>query len=128
MTWSTYDSHIRNHILPRWSGTAVGDIERIKVKGWVNKTLRQNLADKSVKDILVLFSMILGEAVEEGLLALNPCRKLRITFGEAPERPYASTDEVDALAGRMAPNYGTVTALTCRNKTSVGWCWSVQVH
>ncbi|MEV6716203.1 tyrosine-type recombinase/integrase [Lentzea sp. NPDC051208] len=109
MTWSTYDSHIRNHILPRWSGTAVGDIERIKVKGWVNKTLRQNLADKSVKDILVLFSMILGEAVEEGLLTLNPCRKLRIAFDEAPERPHASTEEVDALAGRMDPDDGLLT-------------------
>jgi hypothetical protein len=39
MTWSTYSSHIRNHILPQWSGTAIGDIARIKVKGWVNNTL-----------------------------------------------------------------------------------------
>jgi hypothetical protein len=31
MTWSTYDSHIRNHILPQWSGAALGDISRIKV-------------------------------------------------------------------------------------------------
>jgi hypothetical protein len=65
ITWATYDSHIRNHILPRWSGTAIGDIARIAVKGWVNKTLRENMADKSAQDILVLFSMILGEAVDE---------------------------------------------------------------
>ena len=26
ITQATYDSHIRNHILPRWSGTALGDI------------------------------------------------------------------------------------------------------
>jgi integrase len=109
MTWSTYDSHIRNHILPRWSGTAVGDIERIKVKGWVNKTLRHKLADKSAKDILVLFSMILGEAVDEGLIGANPCRKLRINFDDRPERPHATTGEVDALAGRMQPDDGLLT-------------------
>ena len=69
VTLATYDSHIRNHILPRWSGTPLGDIARIEVKGWVNKKLRPNLADKTVQDILVLFSMILGEAVDEGLRA-----------------------------------------------------------
>lgn len=87
ITSATYDSHIRNHILTRWSGTALGDIQRIAVKGWVNKTLRPNLADKSAQDILVLFSMILGEAVDEGLIGANPCRKLRISFADRPERP-----------------------------------------
>jgi hypothetical protein len=69
ITWATYDSHIRNHILPRWSGVALGDIARIAVKGWVNKTLRPTMADKSGQDIPVLFSMILSEAVDEGLPA-----------------------------------------------------------
>jgi hypothetical protein len=84
-TRATYDSHIRNHILPRWSGTAVGDIMRIAVKDWVNNQLRRTLSDKSCQDILVLFSMILGEAVDEGLIGTNPCRKLRIT--EVVSRP-----------------------------------------
>ncbi|WP_394617402.1 tyrosine-type recombinase/integrase [Lentzea sp. JNUCC 0626] len=109
MTWSTYSSHLRNHILPFWTGTGLGDIERIRVKGWVNKTLRSTLADKSAKDILVLFSQIVGEAVNEGLIGSNPCHKLRINFTDSPERPHASTDEVDAIAGRMDPDDGLLT-------------------
>jgi hypothetical protein len=35
--------------------------------------------------IRVLFSMILGEAVDEGLIGTNSCRKLRIT--EVVSRP-----------------------------------------
>ncbi|WP_219419910.1 tyrosine-type recombinase/integrase [Pseudonocardia nigra] len=108
-TRRTYDSHIRNHILPRWSGTPLGDIARIAVKGWVNQTLRATLSDKSCQDILVLFSMILGEAVDEGLISANPCRRLRITFAERPERPHASTDEVTTLAARMPPDAGLMT-------------------
>nr|WP_281290412.1 hypothetical protein [Pseudonocardia cypriaca] len=84
-TRATYDSHIRNHILPRWSGTPVGDIARIAVKGWVNNQLRRTLSDKSCQDILVLFSMILGEAVDEGLIGTNPCRKLRISVAQLLE-------------------------------------------
>ncbi|MCU1682572.1 MAG: Integrase [Amycolatopsis sp.] len=79
------------------------------MKGWVNKTLRPNMADKSALDILVLFSMILGEAVDEGLIGSNPCRKLRINFDDRAERPHATTDEVDALAGRMDPDNGLMT-------------------
>jgi hypothetical protein len=92
-TWAKYDSHIRNHILPRWSGSALGDIQRIMVKGWVNKTLRANLGDKSVHDTLILFSMILGEAVDEGLIPSNPCRKLRITtkWTRSPDESAATT-------------------------------------
>ncbi|GLZ43626.1 DMT family permease [Actinokineospora sp. NBRC 105648] len=109
VTWSTYDSHIRNHILPRWSGTTLGAIARIEAKGWVNKRLKPNMAHKSAKDILVLFSMILGEAVDEGLISANPCRKLKITFNDRPERGTATTDEVDALACRMRQGAGLMT-------------------
>lgn len=105
-TRATYDSHIRNHILPRWSGTELGDIQRIAIKGWVNNQLRRTLSDKSCQDILVLFSMILGEAVDEGLIGANPCRKLRITFIERPERPHATTDEIVVISARMPPGPG----------------------
>lgn len=108
-TWAVYDSHLRNHILPRWSGAALGDIQRMQVKGWVNKTLRKSLGDKTIKDVIVLFSMILGEAVDEGYIGANPCRKLRITFNDGPERPHASPDEIDAIAARMAPDDGLMT-------------------
>ncbi|MFD2416581.1 tyrosine-type recombinase/integrase [Amycolatopsis pigmentata] len=128
LTWSTYDSHIRYHILPRWSGTALGDIQRIAVKGWVNKTLRTKLADKSVQDILVLLSMILGEAVDEGLIGANPCRKLRISFAERPERPHATTDEVDALAGRMAPDAGLLTVTAAYTGLRWGELAGLQWH
>lgn len=42
-------------------------------------------------------------------LTWNPCRKLRISFDDRPERPHAATDEVDALAGRMSPDNGLLT-------------------
>jgi len=86
-TRSTYESHIRNHILPRWSGTALGDIQRIAAKGWVNNTLRTSLSDKSCQDILVLFSMILGEAVDEGLIGTTPAASCASPSLSAPSAP-----------------------------------------
>ncbi|MTD56584.1 hypothetical protein [Amycolatopsis pithecellobii] len=53
------------------TGTALGEIQRIHVKGWVNKTLRTKLGDKTVKDIIILFSTILGEAADEEYIGAN---------------------------------------------------------
>jgi hypothetical protein len=86
VTWSTYQSHLRNHILPRFADMALGEVQRMTVKAWV-KTLRATLAEKSVADVAGLLSMILGEAVDEGLIGTNPCRKLRINPSHQPERP-----------------------------------------
>jgi integrase len=103
ITWNTYDSHLRNHILPRFADMALGEVQRMTVKTWV-KTLRDTLAEKSVADVAGLLSMILGEAVDEGLLGANPCRKLRINTGHQPERPHATPDEVATLATRVSPD------------------------
>lgn len=59
----------------------------------------------------MLFSMILGEAVDEGLIDSNPCRKLRLGLGERPERPHASSEEVDAIAARMAGDDGLLVII-----------------
>jgi integrase len=67
------------------------------------KSLRRTLAERSVADVAGLFSMILGEAVDEGLLGANPCRKLRINTSGCAERPHASAEEVTALASRVSP-------------------------
>jgi integrase len=102
ITWNTYDSHLRNHILPRFADMPLGEVQRMTVKAWV-KTLRATLAEKSVSDVAGLLSMILGEAVDEGLLGTNPCRKLRINTGHRPERPHVCPDEVATLATRVSP-------------------------
>ncbi|WP_202919361.1 tyrosine-type recombinase/integrase [Saccharothrix deserti] len=100
VTQATYDSHLRNHVLPRFAATELGDLSRIVVKAWA-KTLRRRLSERSVADIVGL-SMILGEAVDEGLIGSNPCRKLRLNTGDQPEQPHADADEVTALAGRVS--------------------------
>ncbi|MFB9902853.1 hypothetical protein [Allokutzneria oryzae] len=58
-TWAEYNSHLRNHVLPRFTDVALGEVTRIAAKGWVKK-LRRSLAESTVRDVVTLFSMILG--------------------------------------------------------------------
>lgn len=104
-TWAKYDSHLRNHILPRFADMALAEVNRMRVKAWV-KALRRSLAEPTVIDVVSLLSMLLGEAVEEGLIATNPCRRLRLTVRGRAERPHALPDQVTDLARRESPSDG----------------------
>lgn len=103
VTWATYDSHLRNHILPRFADTELGDLSRMVVKIWA-KQLRRSLGERSVADVVNLLSRIMGEAVDEGLIGANPCRKLRLATGDQPERPHATAAQIVGLAARVSPD------------------------
>jgi integrase len=109
-TWAKYQSHLRNHILPRFGATTLGEINRMAIKAWV-KTLRRTLAEPTVADVVTMLSMVLGEAVEEGLIGANPCRKLRINVTGNPERPHAQPWQVLRIAQRCRPT-NTLLILT----------------
>ncbi|WP_418153379.1 tyrosine-type recombinase/integrase [Actinoalloteichus caeruleus] len=104
-TWAKYRSHLRNHVEPRFGGSALSDISRMQVKGWV-KSLRTRLAPATVTDVVTLLSMLLGEAVEENLIGSNPCRRLRISTGDFRERQIAEPWQVTRIAQRMPEGLG----------------------
>jgi len=95
-------SHLRNHIRPKFGDTPLAEIRRMVAKAWV-KTLRRRLADSTVADVVSLLSMMLGEAVEEGLIGANPCRKLRINL-TGVERPHAQPEQISRIADRCSPS------------------------
>jgi integrase len=98
-TWAKYESHLRNHILPRFGEAELGEIGRMTVKASV-KALRRSLAEPTVQDVVSLFSTIMNEAVDEGLIGANPCRRLRINTGGGDERPTATPGQVSLIAER----------------------------
>jgi integrase len=102
-TWAKYRSHLRNHILPKFGDTGLAAITRITVKAWV-KALRRNLAERTVADIVFLLSTLMSEAIDEGLIGNNPCRKLRINVGEHTERATLTATQVGMLAQHAAEN------------------------
>jgi hypothetical protein len=98
--WAAYRSHLRNHILPRFGTVPIARIDRLAIKAFV-KHLHTRLADSSVRDVLSLLSMLLREAVADRRIPFNPCHGVRTATGARPERPYATTGQILAIADRM---------------------------
>jgi len=68
---------------------------------------------------VTLLSMIFGEAVEEGLIGANPCRRLRINFDQE-ERPHARADQIPVLACRARPADGVLIITAAYTGAAVG--------
>jgi integrase len=99
-TWAAYRSHLRLHILPRLGQLQLVAIRRHHVKTLI-LDLKKKLAPRSTADVITVLSMVLQEAVEDRRIPFNPCRGVRVNTGGRPERPHATTTQVDAIAARM---------------------------
>lgn len=105
-TWQKYRSHLNNHLLPKFGDMPLDEISHIKVKGWV-KNLRRNLSDATVRDIVTILSMILGDAVEEDLLSKNPCRRLKLSLDASPARETVNARTLIRIVERI-PEHQTL--------------------
>src|SRR5205823_14532851 len=99
-TWSAYRSHLRLHILPRLGHLPLTAIRRQHVKA-LALHLRSKLAPRSVADVLMVLSLVLGEAVEDRRIPHNPCRGVRVAAGPRPERPVATAAQLRQIAARI---------------------------
>src|SRR3954466_4900125 len=68
---ATYNSYLRNHILPRFGDTPINKITRQDAKVFV-KHLKQRLAERTVADVMSLLSLLLREAVADRRISFNP--------------------------------------------------------
>ena len=118
MTRATYESHLRTHILPRFGTVPINGITRMAVKTWANQ-LRSWRSERTVVDVVRLLSMLLNEAVEEQLITINPCRRLRLGKRTAPERPTATAEQVLAIAARTTP--GEYSLIVTAAYTGMRW-------
>ena len=96
-TSAKYDSLLRTHIVAKFGRQPLRNITRMSVQGWM-KDLRDRHEASTVASIRSLFSTIMEEAVEERIVPINPCRKLRAPTSHEAERPVLDEHQVAHVA------------------------------
>ncbi|MEU8140257.1 tyrosine-type recombinase/integrase [Streptodolium elevatio] len=124
-TRSMYESILRNHLLPRWGEVELAAITRSAVRIWKN-TLGTRYAVTTVTHITKLLSMILADAVDEGLITANPAagrRRGRRSRVKRPAPVWAEPCEVLAVAERIRELAGsnTYVMVLCAAYTGMRW-------
>jgi len=81
-------SYLRLYIVPRWGETPVGDIKASAYRVWKKQLKAQaNIGEKYGEEILTVFSMLMDDAVEDGLRQSTPVPKGKRHRGKYKKKP-----------------------------------------
>lgn len=71
-------SMLRLYIVPRWGETAVGDVKPSMYRAWLKWLNAQpHIGDRYAEEIAGVFSMLMDDAVEDGLRQASPVQRKR---------------------------------------------------
>src|SRR5690349_19344231 len=76
-TLAQYRSLARCHIQPRWGTTALNDVSGLDVRVWTTKLRTAGYATATITTIVKVLTMMLTDAADERLIAVNPIRAQR---------------------------------------------------
>jgi hypothetical protein len=110
----------RLHILPRFGPMPLVAITQYEVRAWVTHTTRQGLAASTVRRAYQLLGKVLGAAVDAGMIAQNPCRRVPLPKIERREMRFLTPAEVARLADSIRPNYRALVLLGAYGGLRIG--------
>ncbi len=106
-----YESELRLHILPRLGRLELGRLNTSTVRAWHTDLLAHGPGSSTVAKCYRLLRAILGTAVEDGLIAVNPCTIKGAGVEHAEARPIISASQVWALADVVEPRFRALVLL-----------------
>jgi integrase len=106
----TYRKHLKNHILPAFGARRIGTLTKVDIKNFVAGK-SQELAPTTVRNIVSTFTALMNSAVDDGLTAVNPCRRVKLPQLDAEEVEPLPAEALVALTGSMYPRYALMVWL-----------------
>ena len=128
-TINRYETNVRIHLVPEFGRLRLDAVTYSLVKDFVIEKAHSGLSRDTVRLMVATLRSMLNEAIEEGIIAENPCRRLGKFYGVAPtlkDQPNPFTwDEVVAIEsaalGRF-PSYYEVVSTLARTGMRIGEC------
>lgn len=105
-------SRLNVHILPTFRKTELRAIRPSMVQTWL-RGRQQELAPRTVRTLLANLSGILGAAVEDGLIARNPCASSSVSAPSGPAKRIVpwTVEQVEAIVGAHPERYRAIAVV-----------------
>jgi len=97
-TRELYEGQLRRYIVPSLGHIGIGELSSAAVRTWYASLFDMGLQQSTCAKAYRLLRTILGTAVEDGLIAKNPCTIKGAGVAHSAERPIATIEQVFALA------------------------------
>ena len=92
------------HLEPAFGAMPLREISPLRVRAFIAE-LATRRAPATVRHVHALLSTILSDAVEEGLLLHNPCRRTGLPRSSPPPQTFLSPEQIAVLAAAIDPHY-----------------------
>jgi integrase len=96
---------LRRLALPRFGDASLAAISQRDVRAWVADLSARGLAPATVQKAYQLLGKVMGAAVDAGMLAQSPCRRVPLPKVEREEMRFLTPDQVATLADAIASRY-----------------------
>jgi integrase len=96
------EAALRNHIRPYWQNWPLTSIGRMDVQAWVTKRAKAGIGNGAIHTAYGLFSMMMADAVREGLILASPCSGVRLPRLTKPTPRWFTRHEYDRLQLALA--------------------------
>jgi integrase len=96
---------LRRLALPSFGAVPLAAISQRDVRAWVAELSARGLAPATVQKAYQLLGKVMGAAVDAGMLAQTPCRRVPLPKVEREEMRFLTPAEVATLADAIQPRY-----------------------
>jgi len=110
-TIKLYRYLLRRHLTPGLGARTLAEIRAPQVRRWRKALLDDSVSDVTAAKAYRLLKAIMNTAVDDGLIARNPCRIKGAAQETSPERPVLTVVQVYALADAISPRYRAMVLL-----------------
>lgn len=106
-----YEGQLRLHILPNLGDMPLGQLRTAVVRSWYTTMIKSGPGASTTAKCYRLLRAILNTAIDDGMLAVNPCTIRGAGAEQAAEREIPTISQVYELADAVEPRYRALVLL-----------------
>jgi integrase len=111
---------LRRMALPSFGAVPLAAISQRDVRAWVAELSARGLAPATVQKAYQLLGKVLGAAVDAGMLAESPCRRVPLPKVEREEMRFLTSAEVATLADAIDRRYRALVLVAAYGGLRIG--------
>ena len=110
-TFASYESLVRSTIRPVLGNVPLSAVRPIMVTEWLAGLSRRGLSASRVRQSYVVLSLVMNAAVDNEMILVSPCRRVRLPRLPQSEPRTLTPAEVERLILAMTPPHDLVVLL-----------------
>lgn len=114
------DNALRLHLLPALGTHPLASIRPTHVQGFVKGLEAKGLAPGSVRNVYDVAAQVFAAAVDDRIIPVSPCRKIRLPRGDGGEVVPPTIEEVKAIADTIGDRWRAVVVTLAGSGLRIG--------